>query len=127
VSTIRCPRLFADAAGESRFDEVEVDLSPSDFAPPAPPMDMSAPVPAGQFVFLQVPPGWVGDMHPTPRRQLSVVLSGAMEVSGATGERRVFVPGEFLLMEDTTGAGHATRSVGDDDLRMAITALPHPA
>ncbi len=57
MSTIRCVRLFADTAGESRFDEVEVSLAPTDFAPPVPPMDLSAPVPASQFVFLQVPPG----------------------------------------------------------------------
>ena len=127
MSTIRCPRLFTDAAGASRFDEVEVSLAATDFAPPAPPMDMSAPMAAGQFVFLQVPAGWVGEMHPSPRRQLSVVLSGVMEVTAGGGEPRVFGPGGFFLMEDTTGAGHATRALGDEDLRMAITALPKPA
>jgi hypothetical protein len=123
VSTIRCARLFTDADGESRFDEVEVSLVLSDFAPPAPPMDLSALVPASQFVFLQVPPGWIGDMHPSPRRQMGVVLNGRMEVTGAAGEQRVFGPGGFFLMEDTTGVGHSTRVVGDEDLRMAITAL----
>ena len=127
MSTIRCVRLFTDAAGESRFDEVEVSLAPTDFAPPAPPMDLSAPVPASQFVFLQVPPGWVGDTHPSRRRQLGIVLSGSIEVTGAAREQRVFGPGGFFLMEDTTGGGHATRVVGNEDLRMAITALPAPA
>lgn len=59
--------------------------------------------------------------------RLGIVLSGSIEVTGAPGEQRVFGPGGFFLMEDTTGGGHATRVVGNEDLRMAITALPDPA
>ena len=39
-------RLYADAAGESHFEEVEVPLATQDFAPPAQPMNLSAFTPA---------------------------------------------------------------------------------
>jgi hypothetical protein len=42
----------------------------------------------------------------------------------AAGEQGVFGPGGFFLMEHTTGEGHAKRVFGNQDLKMAITALP---
>jgi hypothetical protein len=105
VSTIQCARLFTDAAGESRFDEVEVSLMLTDFAPPRADGPVR-PGPRQPIRLLQVPPGWVGDMHPSPGRKLGVVLNGSIEVKGAVGEQQV---------------------VSNEDLRMAITALPNSA
>ena len=39
-------RVYADERGESHFDEVEVELIPRDFAPPAPPLRVAALFPA---------------------------------------------------------------------------------
>ena len=36
-------RLFADDQGESHFEEVEAELTPLIYAPPAPSFDVSAP------------------------------------------------------------------------------------
>lgn len=36
-------RLFASTDGESHFEDMSADLLPTDFAPPAPPLDLSAP------------------------------------------------------------------------------------
>jgi len=41
-------RVYADENGESHFEDVEVEFSPVDFAPPAPPLDLSAFAPATQ-------------------------------------------------------------------------------
>jgi uncharacterized cupin superfamily protein len=49
----------------------------------------------------------------TPRRQLFVVLSGEVEVEMSDGTRRTGTPGMVALLEDTTGRGHVTRTVGD--------------
>ena len=116
-------RLYADEAGDSHFEDVEVSMSAIDFAPPSPPIEVSAFTGAGQFAFLRAPAGWFGDWHPAPARQFLVVLEGAFEVSTSDGDRRSFEPGAVLLVEDTTGKGHVTRVVGDADASAAVTQL----
>jgi quercetin dioxygenase-like cupin family protein len=117
-------RLFADQAGESHFEDARTELAPADFAPPAPPLHLSPAFPAARFVFLPAPEGWFGDWHPAPRTQVFAFLSGEIEVEASDGERRRFVPGDCLLMEDTVGKGHATRNVGAGVVLMAVTQLP---
>jgi hypothetical protein len=48
-------RLFADAAGESHFEDVSVPLSRIDFSPPTPPMNVSKLEPAKQWALVQNP------------------------------------------------------------------------
>ncbi|CAA9363367.1 MAG: hypothetical protein AVDCRST_MAG93-7789, partial [uncultured Chloroflexia bacterium] len=50
-------RLYADEAGESHFEDVEVELTPIDYAPPAPPVNLSTPEPARASLFMSAPPG----------------------------------------------------------------------
>ncbi len=121
----RYARLFADERGESHFDEVEVALEPVDFAPPAPPLQVAAPFPAARCSFVCAPPGWGGQVpHPAPRRQLFCTLRGEYEVTAGDGETRRFPVGSVLLLEDTTGPGHATRIVGGGDVLLLAVALP---
>jgi hypothetical protein len=107
-------RLYADAAGVSHFAPIEIELVTRPFAPPAPPFGVSALAPASHHGFLQLPSGWVGDLHPSPIHMWIVVLSGAMEFEAGDGERHRIVPGSALLLEDTTGDGHRSRVVGQD-------------
>jgi hypothetical protein len=113
-------RLYADDAGESHFIEEPLELEEKNFAPPAPSMYLSAPTEAKQTVFLMVPAGYFGDLHPAPRRQLMTLVSGALEVGVSDGEKRSFQPGDTVLVEDTTGKGHSTRSVGGDALLIVV-------
>jgi hypothetical protein len=107
-------RLFADEAGESHFDEVEVPLELTDFAPPADPAHLAS---LGEATALAVVAGdetWGGaEPHPAPARQFMVSLLGAVEVTASDGDVRRVGPGEALLIEDTTGKGHSTRAIGD--------------
>jgi hypothetical protein len=116
-------RLFADASGESHFADVEVPLTLTDFAPPAPPLNLSPFLPAARSGFLGAPAGWSGDYHPTPRRQFIFVLRGIFEGTASDGGVRRLGPGSVLLMEDTTGKGHATRIIGDEDALAAVVQL----
>jgi hypothetical protein len=107
-------RLFADAAGVSHFEDVTVDLPPVDFAPPAPPLNVASLFPAAACGLLGVGPDWGGDVpHPAPRRQFFCTICGEYEVTASDGTRRRFPVGSLLLLEDTTGAGHATRILAD--------------
>lgn len=116
-------RVYADENGESHFEDVEVELTPVDFAPPAPPMNLSAFTPATQFAFVSASVGWYGDWHPTPRRQIFFSLSGEIEVEVSDGEVRRFGPGSVTLLEDTWGKGHTTRVVGTADVLLAVVQL----
>jgi hypothetical protein len=119
----RYVRLYADAAGESHFAEVAVPLVAADFAPPARPMNLSAFVPATRWAFFEIPAGWIGDWHPTPRRQVFFWLAGEVEITASDGAVRRFPAGTVLLVEDTTGKGHHSRTVAADTLA-AVVQLP---
>jgi hypothetical protein len=60
-------------------------------------------------------PGTVLDWHPGPRRQYVITLSGHGEIEVADGKKIADGPGLILLVEDTTGKGHITRTTGTED------------
>ena len=108
-------RLYTDDEGESHFADLAIDLSLSDYAPPAPPLELSSFTPATQFGFMNAPAGWSSSWHPSSGRNLFVVLSGEWEVTASDGESRRFPAGSVLLVEDTTGRGHSSRVIGARD------------
>ncbi|MHA1951008.1 MAG: hypothetical protein ACW987_14180 [Candidatus Thorarchaeota archaeon] len=57
-------RLYSDENGETHFEDVEIELLPVDFAPPAPPLNLSALIEAKRYGFVNAPVGWYGDWHP---------------------------------------------------------------
>ena len=60
-------------------------------------------------------------MHNAPRRQLLIVLDGALEVVTSVDEREVLRPGDVLFADDVGTKGHISRDVGDEPLSiMAI-------
>jgi hypothetical protein len=81
-------RLYADDAGEPHFEDVEVELTPTNYAPPAPPVSLSALAPATAVAFMAAPPGWDSDWHPTPRRQMVFYLAGEVEIEASDGSGR---------------------------------------
>jgi hypothetical protein len=40
-------------------------------------------------------------------------MRGEYEITASDGTTRRFVPGSLLLLEDTSGQGHATRIIAD--------------
>ncbi|MFW9925434.1 MAG: hypothetical protein ACFFDM_01575, partial [Candidatus Thorarchaeota archaeon] len=66
---------------------------------------------------------WFGDWHPTPKRQMFVYISGKMEAQVSDGEVRIFGPGSVTLVEDTTGKGHKSRVIGDQDVLTIVIQL----
>ena len=119
-SPIKITRLFADSTGESHFEDIEIDMASVQYAPPAPAVDMSDPTATSQLYWFRFPEDWEDAAHPSPRRQIFVVLEGAVEGWTSKGETRVFEPGDRLLMEDTTGKGHGARPVDGEAVAMVI-------
>ena len=116
-------RVYTDENGESHFEDVDIELAPVDFAPPAPELYLSAFKDAKKFGFVKAPLDWYGDWHPTPKRQVFVYISGEIEATVSDGEVRVFGPGSVTLLEDTTGKGHKSRVVGDQEVFAVIIQL----
>jgi hypothetical protein len=56
--------LYADADGESHFEDIEIDLASTEYAPPVPPLDLSSFTPATQIGFMRAPAGWSSEWHP---------------------------------------------------------------
>ena len=63
----------------------------------------------------RAPPGRVADWHTAPRRQYVITLSGHGELEIAGGKKIQVGPGSINLVEDVTGKGHITRTVGNED------------
>lgn len=112
---MRYPRIYSDSDGESHFGEFDLELVEAEYAPPAPPLHVSEAVKAERALFFTAPNDWMGDSHPSPRRQLYVGLTGELEVTVSSGETRHFGPGSVVLLEDTEGKGHVTSVAGDTD------------
>ena len=117
-------RIRADEAGTSHIEELDLSLATKAFAPPAPPMDVSASQPASTWCMLRVDAGWYGDWHPSPARQWLFCLTGQFEMMASDGSRLLATPGTLVLLEDTSGKGHYTRVVGDRPATMAAVQVP---
>jgi hypothetical protein len=119
----RYVRLYTDETGESHFADVEAELTLVEFAPPAASLNLSAFFPASQTAFFSAPCDWLGDWHPSSARNLFVVISGEWEVTASDNETRRFSPGSILLAEDTSGKGHTSRVVSDEDSLALLVQL----
>ncbi len=60
VAKMLVPRMFTDAAGDSRFDSYQVPLELHDHAPPAAPFFTANPTEATSYILFRLPSGWVG-------------------------------------------------------------------
>ena len=118
-------RLFTDAAGVSRFEDVDIELLPGFASPPAEPLNVADFMLTERCSWVGGTCDWKGDvMHPAPRRMLFVPIRGEHEVTAGDGETRRFSAGSVILAEDTTGTGHASRITGSDGLLALVFSLP---
>jgi hypothetical protein len=99
---MRLVLLSEDSDGTSHFSDVNIPMSMSSFAPPAPEMPISSAEPCKRILFMVLPAGWAGAKHKSPRRQIAFCLSGRLSTIAGDGEIRELGPGDILRMEDTT-------------------------
>ena len=96
-------RLYSGDDGESHIEEIDPTTHPA----------WSTLHDAKGIVFRSSPPGRFSDWHNAPRFQYVIVLAGQMEIGIGDGTKRLLNPGDILQVEDLTGQGHTTRSVGN--------------
>jgi quercetin dioxygenase-like cupin family protein len=100
-------RLYADEDGAARFADEEIAFDPVE--PAIHELSVASPWVASGAVVVHAPPGGSHPEQPEGRRNVVVVLSGEVEVT-ASGETRMGRPGDMMLVEDTTGTGHSSRT-----------------
>lgn len=104
---MRLVRLYADRDGQSHFEELTPRLQPDGNIEVLP-----LPRAEGNVYFRRVSADQAPSWHNAPQRQFVVILEGEMEVEASDGTTRRFHPGDVLLVEDVSGAGHITRTLG---------------
>jgi len=115
---MRITRVHATEDGGSAFQDVEVELRDA-----GPIGRLSEWIPADAFALRENDPDYDWDWHCAPARQLIVLLDGAIEIEVTSGEKRAFRGGDVLLVEDTTGRGHRTRTTDGRSRRSVFVRL----
>jgi quercetin dioxygenase-like cupin family protein len=106
-------RLYTGADGNSHLEPIDLGATP----------DWKKGLATTQITFNEWPVGRFIDWHPAPRRQFVIILSGQLEIGLGDGSKQVFGPGDARLVEDTTGKGHTTRVVGNQQVITATVPL----
>ena len=114
-------RIYSDTDGESRFEDLSLDLAP--FSAHGLHTASSELWQSRAVQFRNVDDDFESDFHTAGRRQLVINLSGSSEIEVSTGERRVIGPGTVLLVEDTTGRGHKAAKSTGQPLQMLLVHL----
>ena len=120
-------RLFSDEAGESHLETATMTVAHEQFAPPAPPLDVSPTTRATEWRLLRFAPDWVGGWHCSPCRQWMFVMAGAATVRTSDGNQCDLKAGSICLLEDTRGKGHLTTIIGGDEVLLVAVHLPDDA
>jgi quercetin dioxygenase-like cupin family protein len=84
---------------------------------------LSAAVAVREVVFRENAPDYDYDWHNAPVRQYIVLLDGNIEIEVSDGEVRQFSGGDVLLVEDTSGKGHRTRTTDGQRRRSVFIAI----
>ncbi len=116
---MKIARIYADEAGESHYEDMVINLAES-----GPLGSMSEPFAVASMILRENAPGYDYDWHTAPRRQYIVMLEGVVEIQTSDGEIRTFGQGEIVLVEDTWGRGHKSRSPGGKARKSIFLPLP---
>jgi hypothetical protein len=117
-------RLYTSADGSSHFADETVDLAPLGGGGIEGTLLASRLGDVTGAMFLSLKAGRTEAYHIAPRRQIMFCLRGIAEITAGDGEKRRILPGQFMLLEDTSGKGHITHSAGSDDHVALAFPLP---
>ena len=123
--TLEYIRVFSDDAGESHIETATITFQSERFAPPAPPLDVSATSRASGWNLLRFAADWVGGWHCTPYKQWMFLMAGQATVRASDGSQCDLRAGNICLLEDTRGKGHLTTILGSDEVLMVAIRIPN--
>lgn len=104
---MRIHNIYVDDDGETHWRDIEVEwVETRNFS------RLSARLPATGIIFRETSGDYDLDWHPAPRRQYIINLHGGVKITASDGEAREIGAGEVILVEDTSGKGHLSQSLG---------------
>ena len=112
--------LYTAPDGYARFREEPIPLPEG-----TPATQLSRLYPATGLQLRHSPVGFKSEFHCTTSPQLTLILSGKMEIGLRDGSARIFSAGEFFYSNDLVPAGetfnpeihgHCSRQLGDEPL-----------
>ncbi|WP_207533343.1 hypothetical protein [Desertivirga arenae] len=106
MENFKLTRVYANEAGDSYFEDVEVPLYSK-----GPIGYLSENFEVKDLSFRKVSPEYDYDFHTAPARQYIILLDGEIEIETSLGEKRIFGAGDVLFVEDTNGKGHRTKNL----------------
>jgi len=115
---MKITRVYSSPDGESHFEDLDIELSDAGEIG-----SLSERMPVGGIIFRENPPDYDFDWHHAPRRQYIILLDGNIEIEVSDGEIRRFRGGDVLLVEDTTGKGHRTRTTDGKSRRSVFVTI----
>ena len=101
--------LWCDANGESHWRDLTVD-----WADEGPGGKTTVHQSATGIIFRQTQAEHDRPWHPAPRRQYIINLDAGVELTASDGESRKIRKGEVILVEDTSGKGHLSKSINNE-------------
>jgi len=114
---MKVTRIYTGNDGQSHFEDIEYELTESKEG------QLSAPISASAMMLRETGADYHFDFHTAPRRQFVINLDAAVELEVGDGSKRIIGPGEIVLVEDTTGQGHISRSVDGKARRSVYVTL----
>lgn len=115
---MKITRIYATPDGHSHFQDFDIELEDAGEIG-----RLSEAYPAQAIIFRENAPDYDFDWHHAPRRQYIALLDGRIEIEVSDGETRQFEGGDVLLVEDTSGKGHRTRTVDGKPRRSIFITL----
>jgi hypothetical protein len=114
---IRCVKLWTGADRKSHFEEGVIELEPGARGDA---LSGKFAISSASFHETKTDPklGW----HPDAARQLVITLGGTLEFETPDG-RFMLREGDVLFTEDTSGAGHNWKMLGEEPWRRLYAVL----
>jgi hypothetical protein len=104
---MRIHNIYVDGAGETHWRDIEVQWVEERNG-----SKLSARLPANGIIFRETGGDYDLSWHPAPRRQYIINLDGGVKITASDGEAREIGAGEVILVEDISGKGHLSKSIG---------------
>ena len=104
---MRIHNLYTDDDGESHFRDLDIEWTEVRGT-----RKYSDRLPATGIIFRETGSDYDLDWHPAPRRQYIINLDAGVQITASDGECRTINAGEVILVEDTSGKGHLSMSLG---------------
>jgi hypothetical protein len=101
--------IYCDTNGESHWRDVTIEYEDE-----GPGGKTTAHQFANGIIFRQTQAEHDRPWHPAPRRQYIINLDAGVELTASDGESRKIGKGEVILVEDTSGKGHLSKSINNE-------------